>query len=100
MEFNSVYDSLTKNYQEIEGVLFIIFDKIQVATDELTIAQNVILFAQVAEAAKGILKTQTEFTINYAPADLKEQLLDRLQEKENSLTEAVNKAFETGRKIK
>lgn len=92
--FDFIYDSMTKNYSDLEQIMGAIYQKTQSdPTDE----SNFELLQGLGEVAKNMIESQKEFTTAYGDPSIKETVVANLNDKQQTLMKALG---ESSRKTK
>ncbi len=84
--FDFIYDSMTKNYSDLEQIMGAVYQKIQSdPTDE----NNIELLQGLGGIAKNMIESQKEFTTNYGDPSIKETIVANLDDKQQALMKAL-----------
>ncbi len=86
-EFGFVFDKLSANYSEIEGMMSAIYDKLQVNPENKEL-QNIL--QGLGQIAKNIISTQMDFTEIYCDSSMKESIMASLDNRQESLMDALD----------
>lgn len=87
MDFDIVYESMSRTYGELEMIMRSIYQQIKEHPGDEKYLE---LFQGLGDVAKGMTSSQREFTSIYCDPSIKEALITRMDQRENVLEEALS----------
>lgn len=86
-KFGMVYDKMNSNYSAIENMMGAIYQQIQESPDNQQLQS---ILQGLGDIAKGIISSQIDFTDAYCDPSLKDSLMNKISDKQNVLSNALN----------
>ena len=86
-DFGTLYDMMSANYSNIEGMMGEIYSQIQ---SDPSNSQLQGILQGLGDVAKGMLQSQISFTESYCKDDVKNLLVENLSNRYDGLEEALN----------
>ena len=84
--FGFIFDNMTRNYARVETLLENLYQHIQAnPSDEAAIS----FLQELGSVAKEMIHSQIEFTSAYCDKSLRDNLIDKLVDKETALANAL-----------
>lgn len=85
--FSAIYDSMNDEYSFLEGMLFELYEQIQLNSNDDAAKDQ---FQKLAMLAQKMLLTQSQYMDSYGDNDLKGYYEERITDKANNLQDALN----------
>ena len=84
--FDSIFEKMSNNYSELEQIMGDLYQQIQ---NDPVDEHSQLLLQGLGNVAKGIISSQRDFAVAYCDSQMKDMLVARLDEKEESLVKAL-----------